>query len=191
MVQAWHTFKKFSLPSPNPLHCKQGWHVPRNRCLCFWELPSTPTNSIVKDYSLPFRGKTLFKGMLCYPSSYEILTDCFLWMEFAAYCHFSEDGTAIFCKDKNDRMTPQMKQNKAETIQDCGFPSYMLALLLTGVWGLESEPQRVLCTATGLMQGWTKTGNRIYCMFLSQALEDILRIPWRLALMPRKRNYTK
>lgn len=28
MVQAWHTFKKFSLPSPNPLHCKQGWHVP-------------------------------------------------------------------------------------------------------------------------------------------------------------------
>lgn len=65
-------------------------------------------------------------------------------MEFAAYCPFYEDVDAIFCKDKNDRMTPQMKQNKAETIQDFGFPPYMLALLLKGVWGLEPEPQRVL-----------------------------------------------
>lgn len=73
-------------------------------------------------------------------------------MEFAAHCHFYEDGDAIFCKDKNDRMTPQMKQNKAETIPDYGFPSYMLALLLTGVRGLKSAPQRVLRTATGLMQ---------------------------------------
>lgn len=54
-------------------------------------------------------------------------------MEFAAYCPFYEDVDAIFCKDKNDRMTPQMKQNKAETIQDFGFPPYMLALLLKGV----------------------------------------------------------
>lgn len=75
-----------------------------------------------------------------------------------AFCEWSlhlivilEDGDAIFCKDKNDRMTPQMKQNKAETVPDYGF-SYMLALLLTGVRGLESEPQRVLRTATGLMQ---------------------------------------
>lgn len=54
-------------------------------------------------------------------------------MEFAAYRHFYEDGDSISCKDGNDWVTLQMKQNMAETLQDFGFPSYMLALLLTGV----------------------------------------------------------
>lgn len=60
---------------------------------------------------------------------------------------------------KNDRMLSQMKRNKAETTHVFGFASWKLAIFLTGVvWGLESEPQRDLCTATGQMQGLMKSG---------------------------------
>lgn len=86
-----------------------------------------------------------------------------------------------------------MKQNKVETIQDFGFPSCMLVVCLTGVWGSECDPQRVLRTAPGQMQGWTKTliGNRLYCIFLLRALQDTGRILWQLAVMPRKHDYTE
>lgn len=46
MVQTWHTFKKFSLPSPNPLHCKRGWHVP-NETGAFVSQNSPPLSGIV------------------------------------------------------------------------------------------------------------------------------------------------
>lgn len=46
MVQTWHTFKKFSLPSPNPLHCKQGWHVP-NETGALVSANSPPLSGIV------------------------------------------------------------------------------------------------------------------------------------------------
>lgn len=60
---------------------------------------------------------------------------------------------------KNDRMLSQIKRNKAETTHVFGFASWKLAIFLTGVvWGLEPEPQRDLCTATGQMQGLMKSG---------------------------------
>lgn len=59
MVQAWHTFKKFSLPSPNPLLCRRGWHVPNEIGGFVWENPP-PLTGIVssKTTPLPFLGKS-------------------------------------------------------------------------------------------------------------------------------------
>lgn len=106
MVQTWHTFKKFSLPSPNPLHCKRGWHIPKNWSLCFWVLPSTLRNSIVKDHSFPFVGKTLVKGMLCYPSNYLISRESFISWAFAqSLVFFDADGAATFSKDSTQKLT--------------------------------------------------------------------------------------
>lgn len=48
----------------------------------FRELPSTLTNSIVKDHSLPFLGKMLFGGRLCYFSSYVIFRESFIYKAF-------------------------------------------------------------------------------------------------------------
>lgn len=57
MVQTWHTFKKFSLPSPNPLHCRQGWHVPNENKTFVWE-NSPPLTGIVspKTTRSPMKG---------------------------------------------------------------------------------------------------------------------------------------
>lgn len=110
MVQTWHTFKKFSLPSPNPLHCKRGWHVPKNWSLCFSVLPSTLRNS-GKDHSFPFAGKMLLKGMLCYPSNYVISRESFICREFGVFSVFL---TQMALPDfrriqlKNDRMSSLM-----------------------------------------------------------------------------------
>lgn len=59
MVQTWHTFKKFSLPSANPLLHRRGWHVPNEIGGFVWENPPSLTGIVSsKTTPLPFLGKS-------------------------------------------------------------------------------------------------------------------------------------
>lgn len=70
MVQTWHTFKKFSLPSPNPLHCKQGWHVP-NEIGAFVSENSPPLSGIVSSKTTRSHswGKRYSRGCYATPAA--------------------------------------------------------------------------------------------------------------------------
>ncbi len=144
-----HVQKVFtSLPKPPTLQTRMACSY-RNWSLCFRELPSTLRNSIVKDHSFPFVGKTLFKGMLCYPSSYVISRESFICRAFAQsfVFFFMQMALPLFLRIqlKNDRMLSPMKRNKAQTTHVFGFASWKLAIFLAFViWGLQSEPLRDL-----------------------------------------------
>lgn len=165
MVQTWHTFKKFSLPFPNPLHCKWGWHVP-NEIEAFVSENSPPLSGIVSSKTTRSHswGKMLFRGMLCYSSSYVIFREAFICEAFAQpLVLFDADGSDAFSKDSALKMTEwRLRWNENGT----GDPYFLD--LFPGSWpyfwyviygGLEFMPVRDSSTATGNMQGCREEDN--------------------------------
>lgn len=123
----------------------------------FLRTPPTLRNSIVRYQSFPFVGKILFKGILCYPSSYEISRECFICRVFAVFCLLYADGSATFVRIQpiNDRMGwNKIMQNQSVF----GYASCVGSVLTSVAWRPESMPQRDLWTATGQMERLMKSG---------------------------------
>lgn len=89
MVQTWHTFKKFLLPSLNPLHCRQGWHVP-NEIAVFVSENSPPLPGIVSSKS----------------------TRCHSWRH-CSYCYPYFPDNDFFCAASGHFLTFLMKVTAA------------------------------------------------------------------------------
>lgn len=123
----------------------------------FLRTPPTLRNSIVRYQSFPFVRKILFKGILCYPSSYEISRECFISRVFCLLSFICRWQRHI-CADSTYKWPDGMKQNNAESIHFRICFLWLGSVLTSVAWRLESMPQRDLWTATGQIERLMKSG---------------------------------
>lgn len=148
MVQTWHTFKKFSLPSPNPLHCKRGWHVP-NETEAIVSENSPPLSGIVSPKTTRSHswGKRYSRGCYATPAAMWFPENLlFVGHTHSIYSFLMQMAQSHFprIQPKIDRISSPMKRKEAQTTHVFGFVSWKLAMFLAYViLGLESKPLRL------------------------------------------------
>ena len=183
MVQTWHTFKKFSFPFPNPLHCKRGWHVP-NRIAAFVSENSPPLSGIVSSKTTRSHswGEMLFRGMLCYHSSYVVFRESFICGDFTQPAVFFDAyATAAFSEDSTLKWPNVLSDETKEGTDDPRFldlfpgrwPYFWYATYGDRIPSHLETYLVLLETCWGWMKSGGRSGHRVY---VRQGWEDQTRL---------------